>query len=71
MQSLSRLKDFTVHNLNMSLSTSAHCATFPPSEKVTMGRHEAAAELHDEIPDGGFRAYLQVFGAFLLFFNSW
>lgn len=36
-----------------------------------MERHEAAAELHDEIPDGGFRAYLQVFGAFLLFFNSW
>ncbi|CRG86526.1 Monocarboxylate transporter 13 [Talaromyces islandicus] len=25
----------------------------------------------DQIPNGGFHAWLQVFGAFLLFFNSW
>ena len=36
-----------------------------------MERQEAAAEPQDKIPDGGFSAYLQVFGAFLLFFNSW
>lgn len=36
-----------------------------------MERREAAAESHDDIPDGGSKAYLQVVGAFLLFFNSW
>ena len=55
----------------MSPTISAHCDTFPLSEKTTIERQEAVAEPLDEIPDGGFSAYLQVFGAYLLFFNSW
>lgn len=26
---------------------------------------------HDDVPDGGLVAWLQVAGAFILFFNSW
>ena len=42
-----------------------------PNEESLMKPEQAAATKNDEIPDGGFAAYLQVFGAFLLFVNSW
>lgn len=44
---------------------------YPPLAKESMVKQEQAPAIpHVEIPNGGFSAYLQVFGAFLLFINS-
>ena len=42
-----------------------------PDDKATAVQGNDTAIPDDEIPDGGFIAYSQVFGAFLLFANSW
>ena len=40
-------------------------------KEIVVDQEQAAGISRDEIPDGGLSAYLQVFGAFLMFFNSW
>ena len=43
----------------------------PPPYLAPRERNMTTQVQEDEIPDGGFSAYLQVFGAHLLFYNSW
>lgn len=42
-----------------------------PESRLQDEENEKQPPPADPIPNGGFHAWLQVFGAFLLFFNSW
>lgn len=41
-------------------------STVPPSSS-----HDIPSDTKPDVPDGGLRAWLQVAGAFVLFFNTW
>lgn len=47
-----------------------------PRNSITLGEKQAEPVSHlapvgSEVPNGGFKAWLQVAGAFCLFFNTW
>jgi hypothetical protein len=52
-------------------SSSTAVSVQTPDFRVQNEEKEKQPSPADPIPNGGFKAWLQVFGAFLLFFNSW
>ncbi|KAK5053741.1 hypothetical protein LTR84_001702 [Exophiala bonariae] len=68
-----RLQPIRTHStISQALDAEANINQSSPSEKVNISTLENGRDdSPSPPPDGGFYAWLQVFGSFFLFFNSW
>lgn len=56
---------------NESWSSEESLSALKEIEETPASASEPAPKASHEIPNGGFNAWLQVLGSFLLFLNSW